>query len=149
MAPKRKTEPVAVCVDSDVVIAGLFSTGGASRAILVLAEIGLLRMVLPEAAIDEVRRNLKAKLPEALAYFEAFLKAVSVDIHRPTPSDRRKAAPLAHSKDVPIMAAALGSGAVMLVTHNVRHFKATEGLRVVRPRQLVEEARAWMARLGR
>ena len=109
----------------------------------------MLRIVLPDAAVEEVRRNLKTKLPELLEDFDALLKALSVGIYRPTPSDRRKAALLAHPKDIPIMAAALGSGAMMLVTHNVRHFKATEGLRVVRPRQLVEEARAWMARLGR
>ncbi len=31
MAPPGKTEPVAVCLDADVVIAGLFSTSGASH----------------------------------------------------------------------------------------------------------------------
>ena len=60
MALPEKTEPLPVCVDADVLIAGLLSRTGASHAILVLGELGLLRLVLPEAAVAEVRRNLAA-----------------------------------------------------------------------------------------
>ncbi len=70
MARPEKTEPLLVCVDADVLIAGLLSRTGASHAILVLGELGLLRLVLPEVAVDEVRRNLAAKLPEAAPLFE-------------------------------------------------------------------------------
>src|SRR5439155_2018100 len=63
VARPEKTEPLPVCVDADVLIAGLLSRTGASHAILVLGEIGLLRLVLSEAAVAEVRRNLVAKLP--------------------------------------------------------------------------------------
>jgi hypothetical protein len=86
VAQREKTEPLPVCVDADVLIAGLLSRTGASHAILVLGEIGLVRLGLPEAAVEEVRRNLSAKLPE----------------------------------DVPILAAAIGAGARLLVTHSVR-----------------------------
>ncbi|HEX9822657.1 MAG TPA: hypothetical protein VGD07_23915 [Methylomirabilota bacterium] len=108
-------------------IAGLLSRTGASHAVLVLGEVGLLRLVLPEAAVAEVRRNLAAKLPEAAPLFEEFLRAVPVEIHR---------------------AAAIGAGARLLVTHNVRHFRSGEGVRIVRPRTLIEEARGWMASFG-
>lgn len=144
-----KTEPVSVCLDADVLIAGLFSRTGASHAILVLGEIGLLALVLPEAAIDEVRRNLSAKLSEAVPLFKEFLRSVPVRIYRPTAQDRERARSLADAKDVPIFAAAIGAGAPLLVTHNVRHFRSGEGVRVVRPRTLIEEARAWMAAFGR
>ena len=127
MAPPEKTEPLSVCVDADVLIAGLLSRTGASHAVLVLGEVGLLRLVLPEAAVAEVRRNLAAKLPEAAPLFEEFLRAVPVEIHR---------------------AAAIGAGARLLVTHNVRHFRSGEGVRIVRPRTLIEEARGWMASFG-
>ena len=40
MARPEKTEPLPVCVDADVLIAGLLSRTGASHAILVLGEIG-------------------------------------------------------------------------------------------------------------
>ncbi len=149
MAPGAKTEPVAVCLDADVVIAGLFSRAGASHAILVLGEVGLLRIVLPEAAVKEARRNLEGKLPEALPAFEIFVASPFVETFRPTPRHVSRARRLAHDKDVPIMAAAVGAGAGILVTHNTKHFESGEGVRVVRPRTLITEARAWMARFGR
>ena len=96
----------------------------------------------------EVRRNLVAKLPEAAPLFEEFLRAVPVQIHQPTPHDPERAREFADPKDVPIFAAAIGAGARLLVTHNVRHFRSGEGVRVVRPRTLIEEARAWMASFG-
>ena len=147
MARPAKTEPLAVCVDADVLIAGLLSRTGASHAILVLGEVGLLRLRLPEVAVAEVRRNLAGKLPEAAPLFEEFLRAVAVQIHSPTPRDRERARPLADTKDVPILAAAIGAGARLLVTHNIRHFRSGEGVRVLRPRTLIEEARAWMGSL--
>ncbi len=145
MAQPGRTEPLLVCVDADVLIAGLMSRTGASHAILILGEVNLLRLVLPEAAVAEVRRNLAAKLPEAAPLFEEFLRAVPVQIHRPASRDRERASELADAKDVPILAAAIGAGARILVTHNVRHFRSGEGVRVVRPRTLIEEARAWLS----
>jgi hypothetical protein len=62
VARPEKTEPLPVCVHADVLIAGLLSRTGASHAILVLGEVGLLRLVRPNAAVEEVRRNLAAKL---------------------------------------------------------------------------------------
>src|SRR6201993_2390847 len=136
VARPEKTEPLAVCVDADVLIAGVLSRRGASHAILVLGELGLLRLVLPEAAVAEVRRNLASKLPEAAPLFDEFLRAVSVQIQRPTAHDRERAREFADAKDVPILAAAIGGGARILVTHNIRHFRSGEGVRVVRPRTL-------------
>jgi predicted nucleic acid-binding protein len=102
VARPEKTEPVFVCVDADVLIAGLLSRTGASHAILVLGELG-----------------------------------------------RERARELADAKDVAILVAAIGAGAGILVTHNIRHFRSGEGVRVVRPRTLIEEARAWMGSFGR
>ena len=81
MAQPEKTEPLPVCVDTDVLIARLLSRTGASHAILVLGELGLLRLVLPEAAVAEVRRNLAAKLPEAAPFSEELLRSVPHQIH--------------------------------------------------------------------
>ena len=99
--------------------------------------------------MGEVRRNLATKLPEAAPLFEEFLRAVPVKIYRPTPHDRERVRELADAKDGAILAAAIGAGARMLVTHNIRHFRSSEGGCVVRPRTLIEEARAWMGSFGR
>jgi hypothetical protein len=148
VARPEKTEPLSMCVDADVLIAGLLSRTGASHAILVLGELGLLRLVLPEAAVAEVRRNLAAKLPESAPLFEEFFRAVPTVVHSPTAHDRERARELAHPKEVPILAAAIGAGTRILVTHNVRHFRSGEGVRVVRPRTLIEEVRGWLGSLG-
>lgn len=148
MAQPEKTEPLPVCVDADVLIAGLLSRTGASHAILVLGELGLIRLILPEAAVVEVRRNLATKLPEAAPLFDEFLRTVPLQIQRPTSHDRERASDLADAKDVPVLAAAISAGARLLVTHNVRHFRSGQGVRVVRPRTLIEEARAWMGSFG-
>ena len=91
-------------------IASLLSRTGASHAMLALGELGLLHVVLPEAAVAEVRRNLAAKLPEAAPLFEEFLRTVPVQIRRPTPHDRERARALADPKDIPILATAIGAG---------------------------------------
>jgi predicted nucleic acid-binding protein len=149
VARGAKTDPVAVCLDADVIIAGLFSRAGASHASLLLGEVGLLRIVLPPAAVEEVKRNLQQKLPAALAAFDVFLASPFVEICHPTASGIERARPLAHGKDVPIMAAAIAAEAEILVTHNTKHFESGEGVRVMPPRTLITEARAWMARFGR
>ena len=116
MAQPEKTEPLPVCVDTDVLIAGLLSRTGASHAILVLGELRLLRLMVPAGAVAEIRRNLTSKLPEAAPFFEEFLCAVPLQIYRPTVHDRERAGDLADAKDVPILAAAIGAGARLLFT---------------------------------
>lgn len=146
MDPPAKIEPPLVCADADVLIAGLFSTKGASHALLVLAEIGLVRVAVPSAAVDEVRRNVAAKLPAALPHFERFLAGATVTVVEPGRADLARAKGGAHPKDEPILAGAYAARARVLTTHNVRHFARAEGVRVVRPARLIEELRAWIAR---
>ena len=40
--------------DADVLIAGLLSRTGASHAILLLGDLGLMRLIVPDAAVAEV-----------------------------------------------------------------------------------------------
>jgi len=146
--PRAKTELGPVCVDADVVVAGLFSTKGASHAVLVLGEIGVLRLSVPAAAVEQIRRNVNAKLPAALPSFERFLASPAVTISTPRAADLARAKGRAHPGDEPILAGAYASRANLLVTHNVRHFRVVTDVRVVRPAKLVEEVRAWMAGFG-
>ena len=148
MDPHEKTDAPCIRLDSDVVIAGLFSAEGASHALLVLAEMGLLRVVLPSAAVEEVTRNLEAKLPEASPLFGRFLAAPWVEIHTPSPAAKNAAAALAHAKDVLILAAAISADAAVLVTHNTRHYRRCPNVRVLKPAALLREIRAWMIRFG-
>ena len=74
-----KTEPVRVCIDADVIIAGLMSRRGASYVVVTLGNFGLLRLVVANAAVAEVRRNVAALVPAALPSFEEFLLMPGVD----------------------------------------------------------------------
>lgn len=148
MARPAKTEPLSVCVDSDVLIAGLMSTKGASHAILVLGELGLFRLLVPKIAVEEVRRNLGELLPDAVPLFEQFLSCPAVRVCTGSAKDEAAARSHADAKDVLIMAAAIGASAALLVTHNTRHFASTDSVRVLRPSALLEEARAWIATRG-
>jgi predicted nucleic acid-binding protein len=148
VARPAKTEALSVCVDSDVLIAGLMSTKGASHAILVLGELGLFRLLVAKVALEEVRRNPRGLLPDAIPLFEQFLHCPAVRLCTGSASDEAAARPHADTKDVPILAAAIGGGAALLVTHNTRHFASTVSVRVLRPSALLEEARAWIATRG-
>ena len=148
MARPAKTDALSVCVDSNVLIAGLMSTKGASHAILLLGELGLFRLLVPEVAVEEVRRNLRGLLPEAIPLFDQFLTLPAVSVWSGSAKDEAAARAHADPKDVPILAAAIGSSAALLVTHNIRHFASTDSVRVLRPSALLEEARAWIATRG-
>ena len=111
MALSASPEPPLVCADADVLVAGLFSATGASHVLLVLGEIGLVRIAVPAAAVSEVRRNVATKLPAALPLFERFLTCAAVTIVEPGPSDLARAKGGAHPKDEPILAGAYAAGA--------------------------------------
>jgi len=143
--PPDRAEPPLVCADADVLVAGLFSTTGASHALLVLGEIGLVRIVVPAAAVTETERNVRRLLPAALPHLERFLTHAAVTVVVPQAADLRRAKGRAHVKDEPILAAAYAARASVLVTHNVRHFRGTQDLSVVRPAQFIRELRAWIA----
>jgi len=63
-----------VFLDSSVIIAGVASASGASRAVLVLMEIGLFKGIVSEQVLEECQRNIASKLPAAMtAYGELIL----------------------------------------------------------------------------
>lgn len=117
------------------------SRRGASGAILALAEHGFVEAILPLAAVEQIRRNLARLAPAALPAFDEFLSLPGFRVHEPTPDHVARARRLAHAGDVAVMAAAIGSGAPVLVTHNVRHFRSGEGVKVRRPRDHVTDLR--------
>ncbi len=124
------------------------SRRGASGAILALAEHGFVEAVVPHAAVEQIRRNLARLAPAALPAFEDFLGLPGFRVHEPTPADLARARSLAHANDVAVMAAAIGAGTPVLVTHNVKHFRPGEGVSVRRPRDYVTDLRAMLGGLA-
>lgn len=112
-----------IFVDANVLMAGADSRSGASNAILQLAEVGLFHLVVSRQVLDEVERNVRKKLPRALANFAAVLAQLPLEIV-PDPEDDAclQWAAIIEMKDTPILAAALLAGVDRLVTMNTKDF---------------------------
>ncbi|MBM3188163.1 MAG: PIN domain-containing protein [Chloroflexi bacterium] len=140
-----------VLVDADTLLAACASPSehGASLMVLRMAEITLIEALAPTQVIEEVRRNLEAKLPEA---WPAFSTIVSRCLHvLPDPSGEAVSGyrGLAHAEDLPILVAAVEAGCQWLVTFNVRHYQPGHpDVAVVRPGEFVVKVRDLLSRLS-
>lgn len=115
---------VSLFLDSSALFAGVVSSVGAARVLLLLAEAGVVTAVVSEQVIAETERALARKAPAALPAYRQFLLSVGVRIVRDPPSEAVAAHQgwLPHPGDVPILVAAMQSGAHYLVPLNRRHF---------------------------
>ena len=135
-----------VFLDTSALLAGLASPRGASNAILALAEAGLLTLVVSEQVLVEAERNLQEKLRKAIPEYRRFLAACSVTtIPDPSAADVANAEAIIHTKDAPILRAAMDAQVDYLVTLNRKHFLGNpevtrrSGLRIGAP----EDFLAW------
>jgi len=132
-----------IVLDTNVVVAGLRSSRGASHELLRRLRKGELEAVLTvpllleyEAVLTREHASLGLSLAEVALVVEAL---AALTMHVATgPSGRPR---LVDPEDEHVLDAALAAGAAAIVTHNVRHFRGLEslGLRVLTPKQLLEE----------
>jgi predicted nucleic acid-binding protein len=135
-------------LDSSAVFAGVVSPSGAARALLLLAEAGVITTTISEQVIAETERALARKVPHALSYYREALRRAGVRIvHDPSVEEVQAHRNLiSHPADVPIVLAAMKTRADYLVTLNRRHFiddpevAARSGLRIGTP----GDALAWV-----
>lgn len=134
-----------IFVDASVFFAASYSRTGASRELFRLAQAGLLQMVVSEIVLQEVRRNLNAKVPEVLDLFEDLLQAVPHTVVEATEAQVREAVLYTVAKDAPIVAAARAAGVDCLVSldrqHLVEasHVARQSGLSILLPGDLLEQ----------
>jgi predicted nucleic acid-binding protein len=134
-------------VDASVFFAAAKSKTGASREIIRLAIRGRIRLVASQLVFEEVRRNLQAKAPEAVAELDSFLNTVSFEIVRPTKREVEAAMEYIAAKDAPIIAAAQRAQVDFLVSLDRQHLvdvpeiEKRSGLHIVLPAKLLEEIR--------
>ena len=120
---QRPIAKIRVFVDTNVVFAGLASSGGASAAVLDLCEAEVIQMVLSRQVIVEADRNFSAKLPRLVGRFRQFMRSLGPTlIEDPGKSSVRKAAGIVGRKDASILAAAKESGVDFLITLDKKHF---------------------------
>ena len=136
-------------IDADALVAGAFSTTGASHIILKLGELSILECVAPVQVREEAERNLRYKMPDALPLFRVLVSRAITIIADPSPTTVLRFAKQAHPEDVSILAAAALSGCEYLVTFNIRHYypEADTPVAVISPGKFLQLLRHTVSRL--
>ncbi|MGF1518646.1 MAG: putative toxin-antitoxin system toxin component, PIN family [Nodosilinea sp.] len=112
-----------VFLDASVIIAGAASSTGASRAVLMLAEVGLFQGVVSTQVLEECQRNLAKKLPTAMAAYSELLSKLNLEVvNNPSAVEYSPWLTIIESKDAPILAAAVLAHVDRLLTLNTRDF---------------------------
>jgi putative PIN family toxin of toxin-antitoxin system len=118
----RKQRP-KVFLDTSALIAGVASSRGAARAVLQLAEIGLIEVIVSRQVIVEADRNIEEKLQEMLNEYREFIELLApVLIDDPRQKDVERFLKVINYDDAPILASAVSSGADFLITWDRKHF---------------------------
>lgn len=139
-----------IFLDTSVIYAGLGSRTGASHAVLVMAEIGMLQAIACPYILDEVERNLTAKAPDALPRYHETMRNIRWEIVADPSIDEVKMwIPTIRAKDAPVLAAAVNAKPHRLLTLDKRDFTEVvatrSGLKIVAPGTLVHELRTIIA----
>jgi predicted nucleic acid-binding protein len=116
---------VRVFLDANILFSAA-KTAGAVRELLSRLEAGGHVLCADAYVVEEARRNLLAKGPEALDSLEAVLTRVEVAAFHPGALPARIAA-LVDEKDGPVVAAAMRLRCDALVTGDRTHFGALYG----------------------
>lgn len=136
-----------VFLDASVLFAAAASTTGASRAIIVLAEIGLIRVIVSSQVLEEAERNLSRKAPKALPFYRQVIASLGLEmVNEPAPGKVAECAEVIEAKDAPILAAAMEAKPARLVTLNTKHFLVPEVIAFFRltiqtPGEFIQEIR--------
>jgi len=145
----RKQRP-KVFLDTSALIAGVASSRGAARAVLQLAEIGLIEVVVSRQVIVEADRNIEEKLPEMLNEYREFIKLLApVLIDDPRQKDVERFLKVINYDDAPILASAVSSGADFLITWDRKHFIGKDihthsNLKIVTPGEFLRHFREYI-----
>ena len=136
--------------DSSALIAGMISSEGASRALLLLSENGKIASTVSEQVVAEVERNIARKAPKILPYVREMILRAHIRIVRdPSPNDVRQHPDwISHLADAPILVAAVQAQVYAIATLNTRHFiddprvAQLSGLRIGTPGDVLGWVRA-------
>ena len=137
---------IRIFADANILIAGADSRSGASRAVLLMAEIGLFKLVVSRQIIDEAERNIRKKLPRALPNFAEQMTNLNLEIvDDPNSVDAAKWESIIEAKDAPIIAAAVLAKVDRILSLNSKDFtqEVAEkcGIPIQLPGQFIQEIR--------
>ncbi|PKO23754.1 MAG: hypothetical protein CVU38_02320 [Chloroflexi bacterium HGW-Chloroflexi-1] len=142
--------------DASALFAGVVSSTGAARALMLLGEAKAVTIVVSEQVLVETERNLAHKAAYALPYYRQALRAIPLRVLAdPLPAEVTKhAGIIAHAPDVPILVVAMQVRPDFLVTLNRKHFiddpgvARKSGLRIGTPGDALAWVRTRLALAG-
>lgn len=118
----RRQRP-KVFLDTSALIAGIASVKGAARAVLQLAETGLIKIIVSRQVIVEADRNIEDKLPEMLGEYRKFIELLAPSlVDDPSHGEIKRFLTVINPDDAPILAAAVNADADFLITWDKKHF---------------------------
>ncbi len=134
-------------LDANVLFTAAHDAGGRAAALVALALGGRCELVASPHALEEARRNLAIKYPDALVRLAEVMRAIALCAECPPDKAEWARAHLLPDKDVPILGAAAHCHANLLVTGDRTHFghlygKSPGGVRVVTPAQALQRVLA-------
>ena len=121
-----------VFLDANVLFSAAYRETGSVRAFFLLAGAGACELVSSAYAVDEARRNIRAKHPGRSGDLESLLRRIALC---PEPASATLAWAATHRlppKDAPILAAAVDARCHLLVTGDRTHFGMLFGRRLRR-----------------
>jgi uncharacterized protein len=129
---------VRLFLDANVLFTAAHNPAGRSAALIELAQLGRCEVIASPHAIEEAKRNLELKYPDAIGRFNE-LRQVLITCGECPPARAEWAR--SHSlpdKDAPILGAAAHSRADLLVTGDRTHFdhlygQQLDGVLIVTP----------------
>ena len=126
-------------LDANVLFSAALSPEGAASSLFAFAAAGACELVTSALVVAEATRNLRAKAPEAVDRGERLIASVDIVVEADARLVDRMAVALP-AKDRPVLAAARGCRATVLVTGDRRHLgplfgRAIGGTVVLSPRE--------------
>lgn len=99
--------------------------------------------------VEECRRNLKKKLPQAEPIFDEIIKRALQIKNNPSTDEQNKYRQIAHPKDLPILTSAIKSRADYLITFNTKHYfpKREFNLAVLQPGEALQKIRLMLSHI--
>lgn len=116
-------------LDANVLFSAALSPEGAASSLFAFADAGACELVTSGFVVAEVTRNLRVKVPEAVDRGERLIASVGIVVEADARLVDRIGVQLP-AKDRPVLAAALGCRATVLVTGDRTHFGPLFGRRV-------------------
>lgn len=145
-----RKKKLKVFLDTSALIAGVASSRGAARAVLQLAEVGLIEVIVSKQVIVEADRNIEEKIPEMLNEYREFIKVLSpILVDDPCQKECEKFLKIINPDDAPILASAVGTGADFLITWDKKHFMRRDvqtnlNLKIVTPGEFLKYFRKYI-----